>query len=261
MASASPVSAGPVSPAFDGTRPSIEFLEDSDRIQLFTQGGQDLRINPDTGAVDQVGTPLAYGAGDPSNGTPASVVAEAAAGVSVNPTSGARLLFGIDSAHDTLVTLGTPGSGQVATTGPLGLDVTDDAGLDTAPGDGPTLATLTPAGSASSVLYRLYPRVNASGSTASTPITSIRIGTIGGGSVVRDMAIAPAGRLEFSTASYAVDGSATLATIVVVRTGGTSGPLHVTYSTSDGTAQAGVHYKAAGGTLDFASGETSKTFT
>ena len=157
------------------------------------------------------------------------------------------------------MTLGSPGSGLVGTTGPLGLDVTDDAGLDTAAA-GPTLASLTPAGSTSSVLYRIYPRVNGSSSAVSTPITSIRIGTIGGGVVVRDMAIAPAGTLQFSTASYAVDGSATAATIVVTRTGGSSGPLQVRYATGDGTAVAGTSYSAVGGTLDFADGETSKTF-
>src|SRR5262249_3656033 len=44
-------------------------------------------------------------------------------------------------------------------------------------------------------------------------------------------------------------------------TGGTSGAVSVHYATSDGTATAGSDYTPVSGTLTFADGEASKTFT
>jgi VCBS repeat-containing protein len=49
--------------------------------------------------------------------------------------------------------------------------------------------------------------------------------------------------------------------ITVTRTGSTSGAASVRYATSDGTATGGSDYTATFGTLHFADGETSKTFT
>ncbi len=65
----------------------------------------------------------------------------------------------------------------------------------------------------------------------------------------------------FKVANYSVDESAGTATIAVVRTGLTTGATSVNYATSDGTAAAGVDYDATSGTLQFAAGETEKSFT
>ncbi len=51
------------------------------------------------------------------------------------------------------------------------------------------------------------------------------------------------------------------ATITVQRTGATAPVVSVPYSTSNGTALAGLDYTATSGVLTFASGQTSKTFT
>src|SRR5439155_6730813 len=51
------------------------------------------------------------------------------------------------------------------------------------------------------------------------------------------------------------------ATIAVTRTGGTAGAVTVNYATGNGTALAGTDYQAASGTLTFAAGVASRTFT
>jgi len=47
--------------------------------------------------------------------------------------------------------------------------------------------------------------------------------------------------------------------VIVVRTGGTTGNLSVDYATTDGTAFAGQDYTSASGTLTFTGGETTRT--
>jgi hypothetical protein len=69
------------------------------------------------------------------------------------------------------------------------------------------------------------------------------------------------GTLQFSTSAYTVNENGGTATITVTRTGGSDGSVSVNYATSNGTATAGSDYTATSGTLTFAAGETSKTFT
>lgn len=67
------------------------------------------------------------------------------------------------------------------------------------------------------------------------------------------------GRL--SDAAYAALETAGSLTVTVLRENATTGTFSVNYATSDGTATAGSDYTASSGTLSFADGETSKTFT
>lgn len=70
------------------------------------------------------------------------------------------------------------------------------------------------------------------------------------------------GTLELSAASYNVSQSAGRTTISVTRTGGSTGPVSVSYATSDGTAIAGTDYTATSGTLSWSDGDTAtKTFS
>jgi outer membrane protein assembly factor BamB len=71
----------------------------------------------------------------------------------------------------------------------------------------------------------------------------------------------PTGTVQFSSAAYSVAENGGSATILVTRTNGSSGAISVNYATANGTATAGLDYTAATGTLNFADGETSKTFT
>jgi Calx-beta domain-containing protein len=68
-----------------------------------------------------------------------------------------------------------------------------------------------------------------------------------------------AGNVRFSSATYTVNESGGEATITVTRQGGTETGT-VSYSTSNGTAIAGMDYTATSGLLLFGENETSKSF-
>jgi hypothetical protein len=68
------------------------------------------------------------------------------------------------------------------------------------------------------------------------------------------------GSVQFTVSSIQVIEDVGALTVTVLRTGGASGNLSVDYATADGTAIAGQDYTATSGTLNFAGGETSKTF-
>ncbi len=78
---------------------------------------------------------------------------------------------------------------------------------------------------------------------------------------ITDNEVTQPGTLEFSSSTYSAAEDGTGVTITVDRTGGSDGVVSVDYSTSDETAAAGSDYTAAGGTLTFANGQTSNTFT
>ncbi len=78
---------------------------------------------------------------------------------------------------------------------------------------------------------------------------------------IMDNEVAQPGILEFSSSTYSAAEDGTSVTITVDRTGGSDGAVSVDYATSDETAAAGSDYTAAGGTLSFADGQTSNTFT
>jgi hypothetical protein len=69
------------------------------------------------------------------------------------------------------------------------------------------------------------------------------------------------GTVQFDSASFAVKEGVASATVTVTRTLGSAGAATVDYSTSDGTAKAVEDYTPASGTLSFAAGETTKSFT
>jgi len=68
-----------------------------------------------------------------------------------------------------------------------------------------------------------------------------------------------AGNAQFSANSIRVIEDIGLATITVLRKGGSSGSLTVDYATIDGTATAGQDYTSTSGSLTFSNGETTKT--
>jgi len=69
------------------------------------------------------------------------------------------------------------------------------------------------------------------------------------------------GTLNFKTLTFTVAESGPTATITVTRTGNTAHAVGVSYATSNNTATEGLDYVATSGTLSFAPGQTSRTFT
>jgi hypothetical protein len=76
-----------------------------------------------------------------------------------------------------------------------------------------------------------------------------------------DDPVPPVGSLQFSAPTYTVAENGVKASITVTRVGGSFGTAGVNYATSDGTAIAGSDYTAVSGSLRFADGVTSRTFT
>ncbi|TSC79562.1 MAG: hypothetical protein G01um101425_493 [Candidatus Peregrinibacteria bacterium Gr01-1014_25] len=72
---------------------------------------------------------------------------------------------------------------------------------------------------------------------------------------------AAAGTFALSAVGYGIKENGGNLTVTVNRTGGSTGEVGVTYTTEDGTGKNAQHYSKATGTLAFAAGETSKTFT
>jgi uncharacterized repeat protein (TIGR01451 family) len=69
------------------------------------------------------------------------------------------------------------------------------------------------------------------------------------------------GTLSFAMSNFQVNESAGQAIITVNRSAGTKGIVNVNYAAAPGTAVNGVNFTATSGTLTFADGETSKTFS
>jgi hypothetical protein len=79
--------------------------------------------------------------------------------------------------------------------------------------------------------------------------------------IAEDEPVPPAGSLQFSAPTYTVSENGVTASITVTRDGGSFGSVGVDYASSDGTAMAGSDYTTVIGSLSFADGVTSQTFT
>lgn len=90
-----------------------------------------------------------------------------------------------------------------------------------------------------------------------------RSGTIsvGGQLFTVSQSAGTANTIQFSAANYSVNEGAGFASLTVTRSGNSASSASVAYGTSNGTAKEGRNYVAAFGAVNFAAGETSKTFT
>ncbi len=236
-------------PAFTPTgRAAIDFNPVPDRIRVVTADGQNLRLNPDTGALAATDTAVAYATGDANFGKTPGITSVAY----TNSVAGATgtTLYAFDGTILTTqgslqgaATVVSPNTGQLFT---VATSTATPTAFDIAAAR--NVAYIATAGAGSGLAA-----INLTTGAATT------VGAIGSGLVIRGLAVAPTGQFKFSVTSVTVDESTGNAAITVTRTGGSSGEASVDFATSDGTGIAGTDYTATGGTLVFADGETSKT--
>ncbi len=179
---ATAVSATPFTPMLIGASFGVDFNPTVDRLRVVSDADQNLRLNPNNGAVAGADTNLAYAAGDSGTGMNPNVVAEAY----TNNFDGSTTtnLYGIDSNRDTLVLQGSPGgapvspnTGQLTTVGSLGVDTTGLVGFDITNPGGIAFASLTLQGATSSSLYTINLLTGA----------ATLVGMIGGGATIVDI--------------------------------------------------------------------------
>ena len=142
---ATAVGAGPFTPAINGSLAGFDFNPTVDRVRMVTSSGQNLRLNPETGAVAATDAAL-------NPGTP--MVAGAAYTNSVAGAS-TTVLFDIDLATNKLFKQDPPNNGLLAEVGPLGITpgTTTDGGFDISPDNMVALACLK--NGAATTLYQI----------------------------------------------------------------------------------------------------------
>lgn len=172
--------------ALSGRRFGFDFNPVADRVRVVGDGGQNLRLHPDTGALAAADPALAYADGDVAKArTPRS----AGAGYTYNKTDDKLTTnYAIDLDAATLVTQGTkegvapavsPNTGRLYTVGALGTGPLEDASLDISDLANTALAALRRDGRT-----RLYLLDLASGRASA-------LGTVADGRPLRGIAIEP----------------------------------------------------------------------
>ena len=126
---ATAIGAAPFSPALSGTAFGFDFNPTVDRIRVVSNTGQNLRLNPDTGALAAMDSMIAFTAADANAGSTPRVTAVAYTNPDNNPAT-PTTLYDIESMLDLLATQAPPNNGRLNTVGPLGVNATDIAGFD-----------------------------------------------------------------------------------------------------------------------------------
>ena len=169
----------PLNPGLNGSNFGMDFNPTVDLIRITSNADQNMRVNPDTGAVVASDSLLAYANGDSNFGVNPNVTHSAY----TNNFAGAQstTLYGIDAGLDVLVVQNPANSGLLTTVGPLGLNVAEDGGFDISGLSGAAYAVLRPTNSSVSFFYS----INLISGQATL------IGEIGGGVNIRAMSIVP----------------------------------------------------------------------
>ncbi|MGK2863781.1 MAG: DUF4394 domain-containing protein [Chitinophagaceae bacterium] len=120
------IGSGPFTPAINGNSVSFDFNPTVDRIRLVTNSGQNLRLNPETGAVAVVDGSV--------NGVANAMITSVAYG---NNVAGAATttLYDIDISTDKLYRQDPPNNGTLVEIGSFKVNLEGDGGFDIAPAD------------------------------------------------------------------------------------------------------------------------------
>lgn len=169
---------GAAATSLNGTSFGFDFNPMIDRIRVVSDADQNLVINPTTGAVQAIATPLDYPAGDPNDAAEENVV-HSAYDRNVAGT-GATQLYGVDTGLDILVRQAN-NAGTLTTVGPLGTDVTDLGGFDISGATGTAFLAVRDATQTKSMLWT----VNLTSGAGSF------VGEIGGGITLTSFAVVP----------------------------------------------------------------------
>lgn len=240
--------ATPVGAGFNraaGTSYGFDFNPAVDRIRVSNQADDNYRLHPDTGAFVAADTALS-----PAGKTIATAAYDR---VNVAPTTpaGPTTLFVIDPTTDQLATQGginstpSPNGGVITPVGALGVDAAPTGANFDIAFDGRAYATLVVGGSPG-----LYAINTTSGAATLIGATSQQFD---------GLAVVP-GNAGFTTTSFS-NSERSNATVTVSRTGSTEFGATVKYATGGGSADPATDYKATSGTLTFAPGEATRSFT
>jgi trimeric autotransporter adhesin len=151
-----------INPALNGANFGFDFNPVPDLIRLTSDADQNLRVNPNTGAVAGTDGALSFAAGDPNAGANPMIVGSAY----TNSFLGAKTttLYGIDAGLGALVTQGSvggapisPNTGQLFTVGngSLGVPTGTSVGFDIASPTNAAFASFTPSGANQSQFYNV----------------------------------------------------------------------------------------------------------
>lgn len=187
----------PFSPALAGTSTGLDFNPVVDRARLVTDADQNLRLNPDTGDAAAVDGILKYRAGDPAGAANPSVGASAY--TNSIPGAATTVLYGIDSARDTLVVQDPPNDGTLRTVGALGIDTAEPTAFDITPA-GVGYAAVQRTGQSGTELFTVNLQTGkAAGAALSPTIGSERIRALAAAGTADRDTDAPALSVAFSS--------------------------------------------------------------
>lgn len=133
-ASATPIGGGPFTPLLAGPAYGFDFNPTVDRIRVVSAAGQNLRLNPETGAAAGTDGALRYKDGDPGAGSAPAAIGAAYTNSLQGAT--ATTLYVIDANRDALAIQAPPNEGVLSTVGPLGVNVSAPLGFDISARDG-----------------------------------------------------------------------------------------------------------------------------